>query len=75
MQTNPDEDDFDVTVVAYVDGRDPNQIRTVHNSIVPIAYDCALLYSKKSLGVKSFPIPARSHTPRTTMPPRMSPST
>ena len=63
MQTNPDEDDFDVTVVAYVDGQDPNRIRTVHNSLVPLAYDCVLLYSQRSLGVKSFPIPARSHYP------------
>ena len=60
MQTEPDEDDFDVTVVAYVDGHNPNNIRTVHNSIVPLAYDCVLLHSRRSLGVKSFPIPARS---------------
>ena len=63
MQTNPDQEDFDVTIVAYADGHDPNAIRTVHNSMVPLAYDCVLLHSQKSLGIKSFPIPGRSHSP------------
>jgi hypothetical protein len=63
MQTNPDQEDFDVIIVAYADGHDPNIIRTVHNSIVPLAYDCVLLHSQRSLGIKSFPIPARSHYP------------
>ena len=63
MQTKPDEDDFDVTIVAYVDGHNPHIIRTVHNSIVPLSYDCVLLYSHISLGMKSFPTPARSHFP------------
>lgn len=63
MQTNPDREDFDVTIVAYADGHDPNTIRTVHNSMVPLAYDCVLLHSQKSLGINSFPIPGRSHSP------------
>lgn len=63
MQTNPDQEDYDVAIVAYADGHDPNTIRTVQNSIVPLAYDCVLLYSQRSLGIKSFPIPARSHYP------------
>jgi hypothetical protein len=61
MQTNSEEHDFDVTVVTNVDGQDSKQIRTVHNSLLSLAYDCALLYSQRSLGVKSFPIPARCH--------------
>lgn len=63
MQTNPAREDFDATIIAYADGHDPNTIRTVHNSIVPLAYDCVLLHSQKSLGIKSFPVPGRSHSP------------
>jgi hypothetical protein len=39
MQIDPDEANFDVTVVAYADGHDPTQIRIVYNSIVPLTYD------------------------------------
>jgi len=63
MQTNPDQHDFDVIIVAYADGHDPNIIRTVYNGIVPLAYDCVLLHSQRPLGIKSFPIPARCHYP------------
>lgn len=63
MQTNPGQEDFEVTIVAYADGHDPNMIRIVHNTVVPLAYDCVLLYSQRSLGLKSFPIPARFHYP------------
>jgi hypothetical protein len=63
MQTNSDQRDFAVTIVAHADGNDPNTFRTVHNTMVPVAYDCVLLHSEKSLGTKSFPTPGRSHSP------------
>ena len=63
MQTNPDQHDYDVTVVAFVDGHDPDKIRTAHHSILPLGHDCVLLHSQRSLGLESFPTPVRSHAP------------
>jgi hypothetical protein len=63
MQTAPDTKDIDVELIAYADGHSTTGIRTVHNSMVPLAFDCALLYSQTSLGLRDYPTPGRSHNP------------
>jgi hypothetical protein len=61
MHSHPSAEDFDVDVAAYVDGADPTVVRVVSATLLPIEVDCALLYSKRSLGLKSYPVPSRSH--------------
>lgn len=63
MQTVPDTKDVDVELIAYADGHSTTGIRTVHDSMVPLAFDCALLYSQTSLGLKDYPTPRRAHHP------------
>jgi hypothetical protein len=65
MTTHPDPAvDYPVDVVAYGDGHDVSKIRIVSpNAMVDLRYDIALLYSRKSLNLKSYPRPAKVHVP------------
>jgi len=50
--------DFPVTVVPYMNGHDPHQVR-VENGLTPIDNDLVLLHSIRPLGLKHYPIPCR----------------
>ena len=72
MTTHPNPAlDYPVEVIAYGDGHDASQIRILTpNGMVDLKYDIALLYSRKSLNLKSYPRPAKAH-----LPPNDNPST
>jgi hypothetical protein len=55
-------DNYEVDVVAYADGRDVTTIRSVYGFTVGLGQDLALLHSKRRLPCSDFPLPHRFHT-------------
>jgi hypothetical protein len=74
MHSHPDPRlDYQVDVVAYGDRHPVSKIRLASNTgMVELGDDIALLYSRKSLNLKSYPHPTKYHLPPNDKPESMT---